>query len=90
MLQPVISTGIGIFHEFREVKHVMNPANRPVTEQELDIVNQKIDFMQQLIVEEVNNKKPANPSAQLEHLQGQLNQIQKKLDNAYTQQQAPK
>lgn len=56
LLQPVISTAIDLIDEWRNVKQDMDPSNRPVTKAELDIVNKKVDFVQQLIVTEMNNR----------------------------------
>lgn len=56
LLQPVISTSIDLIDEWRSVKQDMDPGKRPVTKDELDIVNKKIDFLQQLIVAEVNSR----------------------------------
>lgn len=50
VLQPVLSTGVDLIKGMIEVKEQLNPNNRPVTKGELDIVNSKIDFIQQLIV----------------------------------------
>lgn len=56
LLQPVISTSIDLIDEWRSVKTDLDPQKRPVTKAELDIVNQKVDFVQQLIVTEMNNR----------------------------------
>ncbi len=56
LLQPVISTTIDLIDEWRSVKQDLDPNMRPVTKAELDIVNKKVDFVQQLIVTEMNNR----------------------------------
>lgn len=56
LLQPVISTSIDVIDEWRTVKENLNPGKRPVTKDELDIVNQKIDFLQQLLVTQVQQR----------------------------------
>ena len=60
LLQPVISTTVDLIDEWRSVKQDMDPGARPVTKNELDIVNKKIDFLQDLILEEMDKQpKPA-------------------------------
>lgn len=56
LLQPVISTAIDLIGEWRSVKQDMDPETRSVTKAELEIVNKKVDFVQQLIVTEMNNR----------------------------------
>lgn len=99
LVQPVISTGIDLINELRHVKHATNPLNRPVTEQELDIVNQKINFLQQLIIADLTGKRSAQQTRasdvistatkpqSWQQLQKKLDTVQKQLDNTYTQQQ---
>jgi len=53
IVQPLIQTGIELIKEVASVKRELDPATRPITRAELDIVNQKIDFLQQLIVADV-------------------------------------
>lgn len=55
VLQPIISSGISLVKDTIEVKQTLDPNNRPVTKGELDIVNTKIDFIQQLIVTDMQN-----------------------------------
>jgi hypothetical protein len=50
VLQPVMSTSVSLVKDMIEVKQSLDPGGRPVTKSELDIVNTKIDFIQQLIV----------------------------------------
>lgn len=50
ILQPIITTGIELVKGMVEVRDQLKPGNRPITKNELEIVNSKIDFLQQLIV----------------------------------------
>jgi hypothetical protein len=62
ILQPVISSSVGLIKDMIEVKQSLDPGNRPVTKDELEIVNQKIDFIQKLIVTDME-KDAANADA---------------------------
>lgn len=55
VFQPVISTGIDLVKELVEVRQTLDPSKRPVSKSELDIVNAKIDFIQSLIVTDMQN-----------------------------------
>lgn len=55
VLQPVISTAIDLVKELVEVRQTLDPSTRPITKAELDIVNTKIDFIQSLIVTDMQN-----------------------------------
>lgn len=91
IVQPVIQTGIELIKEFAQVKRELDPASRPVTKAELEIVNQKIDFNNQLILAGIRAK--ATPKVDksstsadnhpYSNLQQNLTDVQKKLDADY-------
>ena len=98
VVQPVVQTGIELIKEVAEVKQDLDPATRPVTKAELDIVNQKIDFNNQLILADIEADKEKalafahrgvdNQGKPLDHqnyqaLQDKLSNVQKKLDTDY-------
>lgn len=91
IVQPVIQTGIELIKEFAQVKRELDPASRPVTKAELDIVNQKIDFNNQLILAQISGKKPTKvdkstttaDSSAYSNLQQNLTDVQKHLDADY-------
>lgn len=57
VIQPVVQTGIELIKEVVEVRQDLDPATRPITKAELDLVNQKIDFNNQLILADINADK---------------------------------
>lgn len=91
LVQPVISTGISIISEWRSVKQQLNPSTRPVTKGELDLVNAKIDFLQKLIVTDMQQDVATAHSVAKAHdkvvpyveLQKKLTDVQSKLDKDY-------
>lgn len=62
IIQPVIQTGIEFVKGLAEVKQNLNPQTRPVTKAELDLVNQKIDFNNQLILADIQADKDKEKS----------------------------
>ncbi len=89
VVQPVIQTGIELVKGLIQVKHDLDPSTRPVTKEELDIVNQKIDFNNELIITLLGGhvkKSPVDKShtsadnSSYEALQSRLASEQKKLD----------
>ncbi len=91
VVQPVVQTCIDLVKGLAEVKHDLDPSTRPVTKAELDIVNQKIDFNNQLILAGIRAK--ATPKVDksstsadnhpYSNLQQNLTDVQKKLDADY-------
>ncbi len=55
VVQPIVQTGIDLVKGLIEFKQDLDPKSRPSTRAELDIVNAKIDFLQQLIVNDMKN-----------------------------------
>ncbi len=89
IVQPLIQTGIELIKEVASVKRELDPANRPITKAELDIVNQKIDFNNQLILatiqgkgvhKQVDKSTTTADSNEYHGLQSRLDGVQKKLD----------
>lgn len=100
ILQPVISTTVDIVKAMVEVKQTLDPLTRPVTKAELDIVNAKIDFIQQLIVTNMQRDTSSKPNPVITspvvkspekvvpyvELQRKLNDVQTRLDLNYKSQ----
>jgi hypothetical protein len=57
VVQPVVQTGIELVRGLIEFKQDLDPATRPVTKAELDIVNEKIDFNNKLILADIQADK---------------------------------
>jgi hypothetical protein len=51
LLQPLISTTIDLFREYRNVKQSLDPSTRPVTKAELVLINEKIDLIYNKLIE---------------------------------------
>lgn len=86
LAQPVFSTGVTIVQGIVSVRQQFDPNQRPVTKGELDLVNQKIDFVQKLIEQDMANDqsiKPVVVTVPYHQLQNQLTTVQKKLDTKY-------
>ncbi len=98
VIQPAVQTGIDLLKSLAEVKHDLNPETRPVTKAELDLVNQKIDFNNQLILADiqadkekalafrhrsVDPKREKDDDRGYQQLQDKLTAIQKHLDSNF-------
>lgn len=57
VVQPIVQTGIELIRGLIEFRQELDPATRPVTKAELDIVNQKIDFNNSLILADIQADK---------------------------------
>ena len=87
-----MQTGIELVKGLAEVKQDLDPSTRPITKAELDLVNDKIDYLQQLILAEIHNNQH-NLGVDQSHglvedskykgFQNKLMGIQKKLDTDY-------
>lgn len=92
VVQPIMQTGIELVKGLAEVKQDLDPSTRPITKAELDLVNDKIDYLQQLILAEIHNNQH-NLGVDQSHglvedskykgFQNKLMGIQKKLDTDY-------
>ncbi len=50
VVQPIVQTGIELVKGLIEFKQDLDPNNRPVTKAELDVINSKIDFLEELVL----------------------------------------
>lgn len=57
VVQPIVQTGIELVRGLIEFRQELDPASRPVTKAELDIVNEKIDFNNKLILADIQADK---------------------------------
>lgn len=64
--QPVIQTTIEVVQELIAVKQDLDPSTRPVTKAELDIVNQKIDYNNQLILAAIARQQSRSNAAKVD------------------------
>lgn len=97
--QPIVSAGTNLVQELMAVHTALDVDDRPVTERELNIVNSKIDFLQNLVVQDMqgdreiingakaheNSGSVASPSNEqsYEQLKQKLDQVQQKLNATY-------
>lgn len=87
LLQPIVSTGVSIVEEWRTV---VNPLERPIKREEFDLLTKRVDFLQQLIVQDMQNDLAEHAKGtrnqeikKLRIEQQQLDALSKKLDNQY-------
>lgn len=85
LLQPIISTCIDVVHTW---KQIANPKERPISKEEFDLLNQRVAFLQGVVVAHMNqdavlNRASGTELKPLADTQKQLDSLSKKLDTAY-------